>query len=76
MSKRNPTTAPERDETSQGVNIPTHGAFVVEGEGDNAFWTRIGAAWAHRDGQGFNVSLSAVPLNGRLVLRVRKDRED
>ncbi|MCJ2067392.1 hypothetical protein MKK75_00995 [Methylobacterium sp. J-030] len=76
MSKRNPTTASERDETSQGVNIPTHGAFVVEGEGDNAFWTRIGAAWAHRDGQGFNVSLSAVPLNGRLVLRMRKDRED
>lgn len=76
MSKRSQTTAPERDEPGQAVNVPTHGAFVVEGEGDNAFWTRIGAAWAHRDGQGFNVSLSAVPLNGRLVLRVRKDRDD
>ena len=75
MSKRNPATAPERSDDTQAVNVPTHGAFVVEGEGDNAFWTRIGAAWAHRDGQGFNVSLSAVPLNGRLVLRVRKDRE-
>lgn len=40
MTKRNTSTAPERDETSQAVNVPTHGVFVVEGEGDNAYWTR------------------------------------
>lgn len=51
---------------------PTHAVYVVEGEGDSAFWTKIGAAWAHEDGQGFNVALTAMPLNGRLVVRAAK----
>ena len=52
---------------------PSHKVFVVEdrGEGEegDAFWTRVGSAWAHKDGKGFNVVLSALPVNGRLVLR-------
>ena len=51
---------------------PTHAVFVVEGEGDSAFWTKIGAAWAHEDGEGFNITLTALPLNGRLVVRTAK----
>jgi hypothetical protein len=53
---------------------PSHKVFVVEDrkgdddEGD-AFWTRVGSAWAHKDGKGFNIVLSALPVNGRLVLR-------
>ena len=31
-------------------------------------WTRIGAAWSHGDGKGFNIK-----LNGRLVIRERAD---
>lgn len=54
-------------------NLPTHGVYVVEGEGDNAFWTKVGAAWSHADGQGFNITMTAVPLTGRLVLRARKE---
>jgi len=54
---------------------PTHKVFVVEdrnGEGDDndAFWTRVGSAWPHKDGKGLNVVLSALPVNGRIVLRV------
>jgi hypothetical protein len=56
-------------------NLPSHGVFVVEGEGEKAFWTRIGCAWTHNDGQGFNVTLSAVPLSGRIVLRTRTEKE-
>jgi hypothetical protein len=48
---------------------PTHGVFVVEGEGDSGFWTKVGAAWAHEDGKGFNVNLVCLPLGGRLVVR-------
>lgn len=53
---------------------PSHKVFVVEdreGEGDDndAFWTRIGSAWPHKDGKGLNLVLSALPVNGRLVLR-------
>ena len=55
---------------------PSHAVYVVEGEGERAFWTKIGAAWQHEDGDGFNVALTAVPLTGRLVIRKPKaDRE-
>ena len=54
---------------------PTHSAYMVEGEGENAIWTEIGALWAHEDGQGFNLSLKAIPVSGRLVIRKRKAKE-
>jgi len=55
---------------NQKSRRPTHNVYVVDGEGDKAFWTKIGSAWAHDDGDGFNVNLIALPLKGRLVLRV------
>jgi hypothetical protein len=55
---------------------PTHTVYVVEGEGEKAFWTKVGAAWAHEDGQGYNVSLTAMPVNGRLVVRTAKASEE
>lgn len=51
---------------------PSHAVYVVEGEGENAFWTKIGAAWMHEDGEGYNIQLTAIPLNGRLVVRKPK----
>ncbi|RWF69613.1 MAG: hypothetical protein EOQ34_21450 [Mesorhizobium sp.] len=67
MTKSKETAAPKK--------LPTHGVYAVEGEGDRANWTRIGAAWPHQDGNGYNVSLSAIPLTGRLVIRVRTEKE-
>jgi hypothetical protein len=54
-------------------NRPTHAVYVVEGEGENAYWTKIGSAWSHSDGDGFNIQLTALPLTGRIV--VRKPRQ-
>ena len=51
---------------------PSHAVYVVEGEGESAYWTKIGAAWSHEDGDGFNLQLMAVPLSGRLVIRKPK----
>lgn len=53
---------------------PTHGAFHVRGEGKNASWTKIGAAWIHEDGEGLNLSLDLIPTGGncRLVIRASK----
>jgi hypothetical protein len=53
---------------------PSHKVFVVEDvekecDDNDAFWTRIGSAWSHKDGKGLNLVLSALPINGRLVLR-------
>ena len=33
------------------------------------YWTRIGVGWFHRNGEGFTVKLSALPLNGEIVFR-------
>lgn len=55
-------------------SLPSHDAYTVDGEDtDKSFWTRIGAAWPHTDGRGFNLALTVIPLNGRIVLRTRKE---
>jgi hypothetical protein len=59
----------------QKTDIRPHNVFVVDGEGDNAFWTKVGAAWPHEDGKGFNLTLTALPVNGRLVIREPKPRD-
>ncbi|PHP64703.1 hypothetical protein CSC94_23025 [Zhengella mangrovi] len=54
---------------------PTHSAYAVEGEGEKTNWTEIGALWPHDDGKGFSLMLRALPVNGRMVIRERKQRE-
>ncbi len=61
--------------TQKQSKRPSHAVYVVEGEGDKTHWTKIGAAWTHEDGEGYNVTLSALPLNGRLVIRKPKEEE-
>jgi hypothetical protein len=55
---------------------PSHGVYVVEGEGKEAYWTKVGAAWAHNDGDGFSLQLTALPINGRLSIRKLKPKAD
>jgi len=48
-------------------------AYSVEeydaGNGKKArSWTRIGAAFPHKEGPGFNIELRTIPLDGRIVL--------
>ena len=52
---------------------PSHRVYSVSRSGDDTKgkWTEIGAAWPHKDGQGFNLKLSAMPAAGaEVVLRV------
>jgi hypothetical protein len=61
------------------TNKPTHYVYAVrKGSGTRGFWTRIGAAWANRDGEGFSVRLDLIPLSGAdIVIRTpRDDRAD
>ena len=54
---------------------PTHTAHHVrEIPGGESFWTRIGSAWAHKDGQGFNIQIDTVPLDGRITLRIASEK--
>jgi hypothetical protein len=64
--------------TTKGKTMskPTHYVYAVKDRGaqQTAIWTRIGAAWQHEKGDGFNIELEALPLNftGKLVLRTPK----
>ncbi len=62
--------------TSSQNNFPSYKAFHVS-EGDNGFWTKIGAAWDHEDGNGFTLNLDLVPVgNGRIVLRKNDPKQE
>jgi hypothetical protein len=52
---------------------PTHRAYAVTKRGDKAFWREIGAAWAHGDGDGFNLKLDYLPLNAAEIV-IRKPK--
>jgi hypothetical protein len=56
---------------------PSHIAYQVrDREGGKGFFTRIGAAWQHKDGKGFTVQLDCVPLDGRIVLFVASEKKE
>lgn len=55
---------------------PSHRLYRVLGDGPDAIWTPIGAAWPNKDGLGFNIICDAVPLQGRIVLRTITERSD
>ena len=55
--------------TQLSLNSPAFMLYRVIGDGPDARWTRIGAAWPNRDGKGFNIRCDAVPLQGRIVMR-------
>lgn len=63
-----PATAPE-------PKAPDFIAWHVSNRGDKAFWTKVGAAWFHRDHKGLSLQLEVVPINGRIVLRTPLDDE-
>ena len=67
---------------STTTHQPAMRAFtVIKREGQDDFWLPIGAAFAHQNGDGFNVILQALPIpNGdgqcKIVLRPPKNDQD
>jgi len=57
-------------------NKPTHTVYQVTKSGENSYWNKVGAAWEHGDGKGFNIKLSALPLEGEIVMRVAKEKPE
>ncbi len=55
---------------------PAFIAYAVTGEGKQAFWTRIGSAWTHQNGEGFNIELNVLPMNGRIILMLPKAEQN
>jgi len=62
---------------------PAYRAYTVieRGEGQDAFWLPIGAAFRHQSGDGLNVILQALPVGTgdgtcKIVLRPPKDEDN
>jgi hypothetical protein len=59
-------------------NRPTHIAYQVRnykaGDKEASDWSRVGSAWVHKDGKGFDLTLESVPLSGRVVLRLNEPK--
>ena len=48
---------------------PDFNIYNIEGDGDNAYWNKIGGAWAWKDGKGFYLQMDYLPLKaGKLAL--------
>lgn len=55
---------------------PAYRAYtVIKREGADDFWLPIGAAFMHQDGDGYNIVLQALPIDGKIVLRLPKGEE-
>jgi hypothetical protein len=46
---------------------------VKETKQGKAIFNNIGAAWKHKDQQGFDIQLDSMPVNGRVTLREMRD---
>jgi hypothetical protein len=60
---------------SKSTNRPSHRVYAVTRNGKKRFWQPIGAAWPHNDGDGFNLALDYLPLNGAEIV-IRKPKPE
>jgi hypothetical protein len=59
------------------MTTPTHTCFTVRSRGEDKkpFWATIGSAWTNKDGS-FTIRLDSLPLDGEIVVRPRRDRDE
>ena len=67
------TNKPATD--SKRYNAYTVREFERNGAVDHD-WMRVGVAFSHKDGKGFDVMLQAVPVDGKVVLRLHEPKEN
>ena len=65
-----------KSETTTESKAPAFIAWNITGKEDKPFWTRIGAAWGHKDSKGFTLQLDMLPINGRIVLREPSEKAE
>jgi hypothetical protein len=58
---------------------PIYHAFSVrkykkEDGSDDAYWTKIGVVFAHKDGKGYDVVLDCLPVDGRISIREPREK--
>jgi hypothetical protein len=72
MNNRNQPTQTRVPTPSPAPALTHLNVFTVEEYESNGKpqkkWTRIGAAFPHKEGPGFSIELKAFPIDGRLVV--------
>lgn len=71
MAKNTNKSAPE----TKRFNAYTVRDFERNGATEHD-WMRIGVAFPNDDGKGFNLILHAVPVDGKVVVRLHEPKED
>lgn len=74
MNQKN--NAPPQDGNAPGRK-PDYIAYNVTGDKEGkGYFNKVGAAWQHKDGQGYDLQLESMPVNGRITLReMREERK-
>ncbi len=65
--------------TTETKKTPSHRAYQVRNFGENnaqSYWTAIGSVFQHKDGNGFDVLLDALPRDGRVVIRPITEKKE
>jgi hypothetical protein len=61
--------------TAAYMNVFTVEEYESHGKAGKR-WIKVGAAFPHKEGPGFSIELSAIPLDGRLVILPLDDSSD
>ncbi|GAB4182358.1 MAG: hypothetical protein Tsb002_03530 [Wenzhouxiangellaceae bacterium] len=65
---------PAENVPAQSGRKPDFIAYQVQqGQDGQAYFNKIGAAWQHKDGEGYELDLAAVPVDGRISLRTLRE---
>jgi hypothetical protein len=75
MSKKSPAAVAQTAPSAHRFDAYSVREYEAGGE-KKSDWTKVGVAFPHSDGKGFNVLLQAVPLDGKMVLRLHEAKED
>ena len=66
-ASRDGFTAARKTNAIQPINVFTVEEYESNGKTQKK-WTKIGAAFPHKEGSGFSIELRAFPIDGRLVV--------
>ena len=66
----------EKGEVPEEEYLTPIGKCDIKREGKDDYWLNLGVAFPHEDGEGFNLLLQALPIDGKIVLRTYKEEEE
>lgn len=64
------------NEETKAKRKPTYIIWQVIGDQDKCKWVRVGAGWANKDGKGVRLVFEAIPMTGRIMLRLNEKKSE